>query len=592
MSGISPGSPESSRITGPHAGLIVASLLVISGIGCGGDEHTEPLIVPRDAGGPASERHEHAATSRIQFRDVAETIGVSFQHRNGEEAGHRTMLEFIGGGVGMFDLDNDMLVDLVIGGGGDFPAEGLTQGSPSAIFRQKPTSFSFSSVARLTGIDTSHLYSHAVECADFDNDGFPDLLLTGWTGLQLWINLGDGTFLQSPVPVETANTWITSVAAGDLNSDGVLDVYATSYVDWSWSNHPKCLTPQQERDICNPRVFQPTEDHVIVSGPDGLSNAVENDFIPRTGGRGLSVLIADLDGDSFSDVYVANDMTANFLYHNNAGDSMAEIGLVSGTAFDQLAAPDGSMGLALADYNTDGHPDLWVTNYEFEQFALYQGSGHSTFNHVSEGVGLAQAVGNRVGWGTAFRDFDGDGDPDIFVTVGHPQYDAKLPRQQLPILIENVDHRRFRDVRQDAGDPYFQTPQNGRSVACGDLNNDGALDLTVSHLNNRVSVLQNICPVADFLRLRLVGTESNRDGIGATIDVETTQRKLVRHWITGGGSYLASSERPITFALLANEQLVSVRIVWPGGAKQLVNADSAQGNITMIEGRDHWYRVR
>ena len=559
--------------------LLVLSIIV----GCTESSRPEPQDSDSST---KSTSGTNDASMDIVFREVSQEIGVVCRQPNGEESGQRTVLEFLGSGVGVVDIDLDDRLDLVFAGGGTISRKQSIQGNQSTVLRQEAGQFQYRDVTVGSRVDTSQLYSHGVFAADFNNDGFVDLLFTGWTGVEHWVNCGDGTFVAEREITLPSSKWYSSAAAGDFNADGILDLYVTRYADWSWQNHPECLTRQQERDICNPRMFEPTPDEILLSAEERFASQRDERFRPRSDGRGLSALAADLDGDSFTDVYVANDMTANFLYRNDAGTGFTEEGLLSGTAYDQLAAADGSMGLGLSDYNGDGLPDIWVTNYEHEQFALYQNVGSAAFVHTTEGVGLAQAVGNRVGWGTSFRDFDSDGDPDLFAVAGHPQFDADLPREQLPVLIENLDSRFFRDVRSQVDDPYFSTPQNARSVCSGDLNRDGRVDLVVTNLNGSPSVLQNQSDKHQQLRVRLIGTSVNRDAIGATVTLTTSLQNIHHRWVVGGGSYLATSDADLTFALQADERPNELQIRWPGGGEQTVRCEQNSGAFSIIENRD------
>ncbi len=297
----------------------------------------------------------------------------------------------------------------------------------------------------------------------------------------------------------------------------------------------------------------------------------------RADGKGLGVLMADLDADQDVDIYVANDVTPNFLYENAGDGTLREVGMISGTAVSQMATPDGSMGLGLGDYDDDGLPDLWVTNYEQELFALYRNTGSLSFVHVSEASGIAEAVGNRVGWGTVFQDLDLDGDQDLFSAVGHPQFDSPDDRRQLPLLLENLNCQTFRNISAAMAEPYFQSLQNARGVVAADLDNDGQSDIIVSHLKSPSFILKNESPEPpSWTGLRLIGRSAGRDAVGAAVAVETNAGRTTTRFVSGGGSYLSSPDRRIVIALKPGETIRRATIFWPQAGIQIVTLNPGE----------------
>ena len=265
---------------------------------------------------------------------------------------------------------------------------------------------------------------------------------------------------------------------------------------------------------------------------------------------------------------LANDTVPNFLYRNDGTGKFEEIGHINGTALSDMATADGSMGVSVGDYNLDGLPDIWVANYERESFALYRNDGECYFQHVSQPLGVTGVGAMFVGFGTLFFDADLDGDEDVWVTNGHViQYPANAPLKQVPLLFENVETKRFRNVAPQSG-TYATTPHMGRGVCQADFDQDGDRDLLVSHVNDPLSLLENTTvTTARALRVRLIGRTSNRTAIGARLVLETSAGRRLRQ-ISGGGSYLSHSDLEVVWGIPEGVLLKSLHIRWPSGQEQ------------------------
>jgi hypothetical protein len=516
--------------------------------------------------------------------NAAKTTGP--EYRNGEDTKRCSILESLGGGVGLTDFDRDGWVDAIFPAGGEITLEGGFRGRATRMWRGQPE-MRGSEVTVPSRVPEPRTYTHGVAIGDFDDDGFADVLITGYQGLQFWQNLGDGTWRDATLESELQNdtSWSSSAAWGDINGDGWLDLYVVHYVNWSFQNHPECINPIHERDICPPRQFSPLPDRLWMNRGDGTFEDGSMTCGLREDGKGLGVLIADLDADKDLDIYVANDTTPNFLYRNGGSGKLQEIGMISGTGLSEVGTPDGSMGISFGDFDNDGLPDLWVANYEREIFALYRNRGNCLFQHVSQAVGIAALGGVYVGFGTAFGDWDLNGDEDLVVSNGHVQHvPSNSPVHQIPLLLANRAGKRFEDVSAGAGE-YFRSPHLGRGLACADLDNDGDMDLVFTPTNEPAAVLENQSSHSGrWIQLILVAKQTSREAIGARVTVMTNQGPRVRQ-VTSGGSYLSHSERVLIWGFPESSQLKKVIIEWPSGLEQTLEPPDWSTRSIVREGQ-------
>ena len=540
---------------------------------------------------PRQAVEKSAEESPAWFIEATESSGVRHTYRNGQEAGYASILESLGGGVGACDYDADGWVDLCFTGGGTLTKQKQIAGLPSALFRNLGDG-RFAAVTEPAGwlsrgedLQPARYYSHGVACADYDNDGFVDILITGYGGLVLWKNQGDGTFQErAKLSGLTDTAWSSSAGWGDLNADGMLDLFVVHYVDWSFTNDPYCGGPRPDlREICPPASFRGLTDSLYISQGDGtfIEEGSIRGVIPE--GKGLGVLLGDVDLDHDLDIYVANDNTPNFLYRNNGQGQFEEVGLISGVSLGDNGAPDGSMGVDLGDWDEDGWPDLWVANFEKESFALYRNLGEGNFYHASQSLGVTALGGLYVGWGTMFADFDLDRDSDLFVANGHVVlYPENAPLMQTPLLLENDGGRRIRNVSDQAG-TYFRRSHMGRGAVATDLDQDGRLDLVVSNTNQPVAVLHNVYSTpAGWLAVRLVGRASTRDAVGARVTLRWPGQQITRQRV-GGGSYASSRDEWLHFGLGASEQVDELIVDWPAGQQTVLRLVDRNQRLTIQE---------
>ena len=501
---------------------------------------------------------------------------------NGARHGFATILESLGSGCAAVDFDHDGWPDAIIGGGGDFDGRTCV-GLPVSILRN--CGAEFKNVTENSGIGTSRFYHHGVCAADYDGDGFDDLLVTGFDGVQLFRNQGDGTFVDVGENAQGVFTeWSASAAWGDFNRDGFLDVYVTGYVDWSFKNDPPCYAADGvTRDNCSPKIFDALPDRLFISNADGSFSDSSDAYGVRPDGKALGAVAADLNADRFLDLYVGNDVMMNFLYQNEGGKKFTDWAMLGGAGGSRRGSPDASMGVDVVDFNNDGKFDIWAANFEMESFALYQNLGNMQFRHVSDITGVSAIGGQYVGWGTAFADLDLDGDSDAVVCNGNVvQHPKHSPTLQTMVLLENIEGQYFEEVTEQAGQ-VLVTPQHGRGLAWTDWNRDGKPDLLTSPTHARALMLQNESNVSGIgLSVQLVGTVSPRHAIGSVVELKTTTGRQSKQ-LTGGGSYASTSLAEIHFGLPEGAMPEELSIKWPSGIDQTIQISAGHNRLIVVE---------
>jgi enediyne biosynthesis protein E4 len=585
--------------------LVVASVAVAAWFiaACDKKGSTTAAVGPGTSTPAVHHDNDDPYDGRPWFEELTAPAGIDFTYRNGEEAGHFAIIESLGGGVAIFDYDKDGLLDIYLAGGGHYDGKTVL-GYPGRLYKNVGN-WKFKDVTAEAGLSQPTMYSHGVAVADVNRDGFPDLFVTGYDRLTLYLNVpaegGGRKFVDVTEKAGlTERMWSSGAAFGDLDGDGYPDLYVCHYGDWGFeTNHPlHCTYRENIRDVCPPKKFKPLPHKVYRNRGDGTFEDVSASLKLRTDGKGLGVIFVDVNGDGRPDMYVANDTDPNFLYVNRGKPGepikLEELGGLAGVALDNRAQANGSMGLDAGDPVRSGKPALFVTNYEGELHAFYAnqtvpdanapGGYNILFDFESHRNGL-QALGNTmVGWGTAFCDLDRDGWEDLIIAHGHAIRfpTANSGRAQYAKLLLN-ERGKFTRISNHGGS-YFKAVHNARGLAIGDLDNDGKPDLVVSHLNEPVAVLRNVVPTENhWIGFELTG-EKFRDIAGGKIVVQAGGETYTR-FIKSGGSYASANDPRYVVGIAKATKIDSVTVHWPNGQVQEWKDLAADRYWTLLEGQ-------
>jgi enediyne biosynthesis protein E4 len=536
----------------------------------------------------SAQSHPDSARDVPRFRNEAESAGLRFLYDN-EQTQLRRLPESIGGGIGLLDFDGDGWLDVYAVQGGRLPPEAKPNGMDGDhLFRNRHDG-TFEDVTIASGIAAMPRgYGHGVAVGDYDNDGRPDLFLTRWRSYALYRNKGDGTFEDATqrAGLGGARGWPTSAAFGDLDNDGDLDLYVCHYVQWDLDQSPPCPDPDHpgHNVYCVPRAFEAEPDRVYRNDGGRFVDVTKEAGIVDTDGRGLGVVIADLDADGRPDIFVANDMTANNLHHNLGGFRFADIGVESGVASNAGGGYQAGMGIACGDLNGDGRPDLVVTNFYGESATFYENLGDCLFADRSAAVGLTAPTRFLLGFGASFLDANNDGRLDLALANGHVNdYSPAIPYAMPAQLFLGGAGGRLTDASACGGACWTET-RVGRGLAVGDLDNDGRTDVLILSQNGPLALFHNLGPSGHFLTLQLRGTTSNRDGVGAVVRV-TSPGVSQTHWRIGGGSFLSTSDSRIHIGLGTGSipSAVAVEVRWPSGKIDRHDALKIDGFHQLVE---------
>ena len=515
--------------------------------------------------------------AQIRFEDTAVKAGLKFELRNGA-IGEFHQPELMLGGVAALDYNNDGCMDIFFTNGAEMPS--LKKTGPryfNRLFRNNCDG-TFTDVTEKAGV-AGEGYSMGVAVADYDNDGYPDIFIAGVNRNILYHNRGDGTFEDvtekahlGGVDPHYGKLWSVAAAWVDVDNDGWLDLVVSNYVQWDPKIEPSCGTAKKPL-YCHPGAYHDTPNQLFRNNHDGtFTDITESSGLGAQFGKGMGVAVADYDGDGLMDIFVANDSVPNFLFHNLGHGKFEEVGMLAGVALNDNGRPVASMGADFRDFDNDGRPDLIFTAMINDTYPLFRNTGKSpVFEDDTARAGLAIATRALTGWGIGLYDFDNDGFKDVFTANAHfPALEESLGTAvALPnSLFRNKGDGRFEDVSKTAG-ADFQVAGQYRGVAFADFDNDGRLDAVVSNANGPARLFHNVtASTGHWLALKLTGTRSNRDGIGAKVEVTLPSgRKLYNHCTTSVG-YASSSEPLVRFGLGKDATVKLIEIQWPSGKRQ------------------------
>lgn len=495
----------------------------------------------------------------------------------------------MGSGAAFLDYDNDGDLDLYIVNSAPLPGF-VTDTPPTNVLYRNDGDKGFTDVTAEAGV--GHLgYGMGCGIADYDNDGDPDLYVTNFGENVLYRNDGDGTFADVTVNagVGDGDRWSSSCAFVDYDHDGNLDLYVVNYLDYDIIEDGEWFDANGRRIYSNPRVYKGVSDALYRNNGDGtFADVTQRAGVYNDIGKGLGVTCGDYDNDGRIDIYVANDTTPNFLYRNMGDGTFIDLGVIAGVAYNEEGVAEGGMGVDFGDYNNDGFLDIFVTNFSRETNTLYRNNSNGIFSDVTYIAHLGDSSFLKLGFGTKFFNADNDHDLDLFVANGHvystvESHSDTIKYAQTDQLFLNMGESAFLDVSEECG-TYFSVKRVSRGAAFSDYDNDGDTDIFVVHLNQKAVLLRNDGGNRNnWLKIKTVGVKSNRDGIGARIEVVTRLHAQIGE-VQSGSSYLSGHDLRLIFGLGAEAEAEEVTVTWPSGLKQTLADVAANQFLIITEG--------
>jgi len=516
--------------------------------------------------------------------EVRPQSGLDFILQNSPTP-QKHLIETMPGGVALLDYNNDGLLDIFFVNGGRITTpiqkpDNFDRHDPlywNRLYRQNKDG-SFTDVTQQAGLANvgDGNYGMGVAVGDYDNDGYPDLFVTNYGKNILYHNNGDGTFTDVTAKAGVAGGgWSVSAGFFDYDNDGKLDLFVTRYMEWDTQHSKDC--GGDFHTYCPPGEFPRTTNILYHNRGDGTFEDVSvRSGIAAKKGRALGVAFADYDGDGFTDIYVTNDGMQQYLWHNNGNGTFTEVGLESGAGLNVDGGPLSGMGVVFQDYDNDGRPDVVVTTLPRQTYAVFHNDGNGIFSDRGRETGVAMLSGVTAGWGVGLEDFDNDGQKDLFVAQSHvldnvEKIDPSLHYLEPPLLAMN------RNGRFESVNPGTDARWAFRGAAFGDLNNDGWIDVVATVLGGHAQVFMNRGGSAHWLTITLRGTRSNRDGLGARVQVNGQTR-----FATTAGSYESANDKRLHFGL-GTATTAKIEIAWPSGIRQTLNDVHADQFLEVVE---------
>ena len=536
---------------------------------------------------------DRAAPVSGKFVDVTQKLGIHFRQQ-ASKTSRKYLLETMGSGIAVFDYDNDGRLDIFFANGARID-DPMAKGSipqkdgPSywnRLYHQKSDG-TFEDVTEKAGLAGSG-YSTGVAVGDFDNDGFEDLFVAGYGRSTLYHNNGDGTFTDVTASAGVGGSgWATSAAWVDYDNDGRLDLIVARYMAWDFDDIYCGHREEGFRSYCHPDLFKPVSVLLYHNDGNGKFTEVSHKAGIDKPAKGLGLAIADFDHDGWMDILLANDSIPEFLFHNKGNGTFEELGLPSGVGLDGGGATFAGMGVDFEDYNNDGWPDLIITDLANQKYPLYANAGDGSFDYTTLNTGLGAISLLHSGWGVRFLDSDNDGWKDLFIVQSHVMDTIEVNEPHLrylesPLLLWNDHGKRFVDVSAQSGE-VFQEKWASRAMAVGDFDNDGRVDVVFNSIDGPGKMLRNETPEQNhWVTLNLVGTKSNRDGIGAQVKI-TAASGTQYATVSTAGSYQSSSDKRLHFGLGSDTAIERIEIRWPSGVRQDLSNLKTDRILTITE---------
>jgi len=529
------------------------------------------------------------AEADATFQEATAKAGVRFAHNNGA-FGKKYLPETVGPGVAFIDYDNDGWPDIFLVNGADWPGHLAKHTTPKLYHNNHDGTFT--DVTHKAGLDVE-MYGIGVTVGDYDNDGYDDLFITAYGQSRLFHNNGNGTFtdVTQKAGLSGVNEFSTSAAWVDYDKDGRLDLVVGNYVQWSPEKDLYCTMDGKNKSYCTPESYKGTSVRLWHNDGGGkFSDVTQKAGLGEPTSKTLGVAVLDYDNDGWPDLLFSNDTQPNKLYHNNGNGTFTEKAVVAGVAFSEDGVARAGMGVDTFDYDRSGNTSLLITNFSNQMISLYHNEGKGLFVDEAPQSEVGRTSLLTLGFGCFFFDYDLDGWPDIFVANGHIDPDiqkvqANVKYAELPHLFRNLGKGKFAEVTKSAG-AEFASARVGRSAAYADIYNDGRLDILLSTNGGPTHLFRNVATgrANHSVRLKLAGTKSNRDGIGAVVRV-TSQDGAQTQMLRSGSSYLAASELVLTFGLAQQSKVDAIEIRWPSGQIDKLTNVSAGQTVTVTEGR-------
>ena len=529
------------------------------------------------------------AAEPVVFSDATTAAGITFVHTHGG-FGKKYLPETMGAGVVFFDMDADGWQDVLLVNGRNLdPAAAKKSRSLPALYRN--VNGVFTDVTRGSGLDVE-IYGIGGTSADFDNDGNADIYVTALGGNRLFRNLGGGRFSDVTKQAGVADGgFSTSALWFDYDKDGKLDLFVANYVQWTPATDLHCTLDGKSKSYCTPESYKGQSPSLYRNRGDGtFENVTRKAGVFDTSSKGLGVAMLDYDGDGWMDLFVANDTEPNRLYRNRGNGTFEDVAVGAGVAFSQQGVARAGMGVDAADYDGSGRPSVIVGNFSNEMMALYHNEGKGLFIDDAPRLAIGRATLLTLTFGCFFFDYDLDGRLDIFSANGHVSDDiekvqSRVTYAQAPHLFRNIDGKQFEDMRAKAG-TAFARGVVARGAAYADYDNDGDLDVLMNVNNGPARLLRNDGGNrSNVIRIRTAGTSSNRDGIGARVDVTAAGGRRSWQIVKTGSSYASQSEMPLTFGLGTASGVDEIRVTWPTGRVDSVSRQQANQVLTIEEGK-------